>query len=190
MGHRFNPANVDRLLSAERMKLLPPDETLHLLDVRETDDIADVGCGPGYFSLPLAARTKGTVYSVDLSSVMLSYVQKRAAEAGSQNVITVESPAEDIALLDHAVDRVLCSFVLHEVDDLTKSLSEFKRILKPSGKMLLIEWEKKESEFGPPLHHRLSSETLGAVLTELGIPHHLHHLNSVHYGFLVDLSSG
>ncbi|KYP80064.1 class I SAM-dependent methyltransferase [Ferroacidibacillus organovorans] len=188
MGHRFDPAHVDRLLSAERMKLLPPDETLQLLDVRETDDVADIGCGPGYFSLPLAAKTKGSVYCVDLSSVMLSYVQKRAAEANCQNVTTVESPAESIALPDHSVDRILCSFVLHEVDDLSQSLKEFIRILKPSGKMLLIEWEKKESEFGPPIHHRLSSASLGAALTELNVSHQLHHLNPVHYGFLVDSS--
>ena len=52
--HKFNPANAARLLAAERAEIHPPDEVLALLALRSGHIAADVGCGPGYYTLPIA----------------------------------------------------------------------------------------------------------------------------------------
>ncbi|KPV45580.1 class I SAM-dependent methyltransferase [Alicyclobacillus ferrooxydans] len=160
MSHRFNPKHLHKLESPERRKALPPDEILGLFGTPGDANFADVGCGPGYFTIPLAKRTTGKVYALDVSSEMLNVLTERVQEANVTNVENVLSNAEQIALPDHSVDGVLCSLVLHEVDDLKQTLSEFRRVLRPGGKMLLIEWEKKQMEMGPPVEIRISSDEL------------------------------
>lgn len=56
-------------------------------------EIADVGCGPGYFTLPVVHMTKGTVYAVDVSPEMLDILHERAEQEGLSNISLVESPA-------------------------------------------------------------------------------------------------
>ncbi|GMA64268.1 class I SAM-dependent methyltransferase [Alicyclobacillus fastidiosus] len=148
MGHRFDPRHVEKLDSPERRKMLPPNETVKMLDVQRGHTVADIGCGPGYFTIPLA-RLAMNVYAVDVSPEMLHLLKEKAAHEGTRNISVVESPAEHLTLPDHTVDRVICSLVLHEVDDLKQTLSEFKRILRPGGKVLLIEWEKSRWRWDP-----------------------------------------
>ncbi|MCL6442673.1 MAG: methyltransferase domain-containing protein [Alicyclobacillus sp.] len=97
----------------------------------------------------------------------------------------IESSAESIDLPDQSIDRLLCSFVLHEVDNLNQVFSEFKRILKPGSKMLLLEWEKKETASGPPVHERIDAPTLSEELDKYGWEGQHIQLNQDQYAFLV-----
>jgi ubiquinone/menaquinone biosynthesis C-methylase UbiE len=160
VGHRFDPKHLHRLDNPERRKALPPDEVLGLLDVQKNMTVADIGCGPGYFTLPLAQMTEREVFALDVSEEMLDVLSDRARQAGASNITPILSPAENIKLADDSVDGLICSLVLHEVDDLSQTLSEFKRILKPGGTMLLVEWDKKPMDIGPPLHIRIAPEEL------------------------------
>ena len=160
LGHRFDPKHVERLDNPERRKMLPPDDILAHLAIESTSVVADIGCGPGYFTIPAARMTEATVYGVDVSTEMLRILDERTTQQGLTNISTLESKAEHVALPDHSVDRLICSLVLHEVDDLLQTLKEFKRILHPNGKVLFLEWEKKSMEVGPPLHERIEAEEL------------------------------
>ncbi|MFX4303210.1 class I SAM-dependent methyltransferase [Alicyclobacillus tolerans] len=186
MGHRFNPAHVDRLLSEERRTILPPEPILSQLDIQSMHTVADVGCGPGYFTLPAAQMTQSSVYGVDVSSEMLAYLTDRAKEENMPNIIPIQSSAEQIDLPNESIDRLLCSFVLHEVDNLQKVLSEFQRIIKTDGKMLFLEWEKKMTGFGPPVDERLDAETLEAHIKEMGWRSQRFQPNTNHYGLLIE----
>lgn len=126
MGHRFDPKHVGKLDSPERRKMLPPDDILRMLDVQKDHTVADIGCGPGYFTIPVARLSKATVYGVDVSSEMLCLLKEKAEYEGIANISLVESPAEHTTLSGDSVDRIICSLVLHEVDDLRQTLSEFK----------------------------------------------------------------
>ena len=118
--------------------------------------MADVGVGPGYFAIPAARQTNATVYGIDVETKMLVALQKRAQNEGLTNVQALEGTAEAIPLPDSAVDRTLCAFVLHEVSNLDKALRELRRITKTGGVLCLVEWEKQETSFGPPVAERLS----------------------------------
>ncbi|TDY45314.1 ubiquinone/menaquinone biosynthesis C-methylase UbiE [Alicyclobacillus sacchari] len=185
MGHRFHPKHVDKLLNADRQKLLPHTAILERLDVQESHVVADVGCGPGYFTIPMAQRCT-TVYGVDVSPEMLDMLSKRAAEAGLTNVRSVTAPAERVPLPDHRMDRVLCAFVLHEVDDLDKTVEEFDRLLKPSGKLMVIEWEKKPMEMGPPFVERLERAELTTRMQNAGFHTELWGINPYHYAVIAE----
>lgn len=168
MGHRFNPKHVEKLDNPERRKLLPPDDIITLLGVKDDDVIGDIGCGPGYFTLPLAKRC-ASVYAVDVSPEMLELLRERAAAENLNNITYVESTAEHVNIPDQAVDCVICSLVLHEVDDLKQTLSEMKRMLRADGKILLIEWAVKEMEMGPPISERLAEDVLLREVEALGL---------------------
>lgn len=61
------------------------------------------------------------------------------------------------------------AFFVHEADNLTSFLQKFKRILHEKGKAVFIEWEKKETEMGSPVHHRIDKYELAKTLIKQGL---------------------
>lgn len=148
---------------------LQPDTLLSLLDVQEGMAVADIGAGPGFFTLRLAQGTKGPVYAIDAEEAMLAILRKRAAERGLlERIRTLTADATALPLPDGAVERAVASFVLHEVGNLGQAIAELHRVLAPGGKLLVVDWEKKPSPKGPPLHHRLGSQELQEALSQKG----------------------
>ncbi|MCY0876496.1 MAG: methyltransferase domain-containing protein [Firmicutes bacterium] len=160
MAHRFKPEHMDRLLSTEREKMISPETVWKELGVTVSSVLADIGAGPGFFAIRGAKLTHGAVHAVDIEPQMLERLSQRAAEEGLTTVQTHEGNAQAIPLPDHTADQTLCAFVLHEVDDLAKALGELRRITKPGGRVGMLEWEKKDTPFGPPLHERLAAAEL------------------------------
>ncbi len=152
-------------MEASRRAVFPPEESLQQFLVRPDMVIADIGCGPGFYSVPAAQMLpQGRVYAVDRQIDMLEWTKKRAAEASVTNLTTVKSPAEDLPLESKSLDAVFMANVLHDLNDQDKALSEVKRVLKPGGLFFLVEWDKVDIEFGPPIEIRFSPEELEALL--------------------------
>ncbi len=182
--HRFDPANVARLLGDERRALLPPLETLRAAGLGPGQTVVDLGCGPGYFTIPAAELVgeQGRVYGVDVQPEMVDACRRRAAEAGATRVEVVRSDESRVPLPDAIADRVLLAFVLHEADDQQALLGEVRRLLKPDGEVACIEWRKQEGPPGPPREHRLSEEEAAALADAAGLRViGRHALNDYHY---------
>lgn len=177
---RFNPEKAKSLMRAERKKLLPPNKIIEHLNLASNDTVADLGAGNGYFTLPIAKKTK-LVYAVDIEPKMLDMLAVNADEEKIKNIQYVESDLEHIHLDDNAVDKVIISFVIHEVGSVKNTLQEIKRILKPGGEMLLIEWEAVQTESGPPLDHRIPSKDMVKTLKENDFEVELIQLNEANY---------
>lgn len=159
-GHRFNPDHAAKLVSDQRRTVLPPEQILTKLNIKEEDTVCDLGAGNGYFTIPIAGLTHSDVYAVDVEPKMLALLKERAKEAG---ITTIKYKVADIAhtgLPDGSINRVISSFVMHEVPDLDAVIMEIKRILHSEGQALILDWEQVESESGPPVHVRISSEDL------------------------------
>lgn len=167
-GHRFDPKHAAKLLDPRRNKFIPPQKVMDILEINKGDRIADLGAGNGFFTLPLAACGDVQVYAVDIEEEMLNMLRERANEAKLNNIEYVHSDLEKLPLQDQSVNKALLSFVLHEVSNLNKVLSELHRILTPEGIALVIEWEAKEMSFGPPLHERIPVEKLTQTLEKNG----------------------
>jgi len=165
---RFNPEHMKKLDNPERRKLLPPHKLLELLEIQDNDILIDLGAGTGYFTIPAASLTRNKVYALDVEPQMLQYLGKRVKEQKLDNVELIEGAIERIPLAGQIADHVIDSFVLHEVEPLEKGLQEMGRVLKPGGKVLCVEWEKKQTEQGPPLHHRIQSNELAKAFGENG----------------------
>lgn len=139
-GSVYSPRHAKWLLTSWRKLMLDPDKILPGL-VREGDTVADIGCGPGYFTLPMARLVggKGLVVAVDLQQEMLDYVTRRAGEAGLSGRIRTVQCATDSLVFTGPVDFLLASNMIHEVPDVVRFMEEAFAMVRPGGRMLVIE---------------------------------------------------
>lgn len=161
--HKFNPEHIERLLGEDRRRELPPEEFLRAEGLKAGDRMADVGCGPGFFTFAASGIVgpNGKVYAIDTQEEMLAELNKRGP---APNVVPVLSGESRIPLEDSSADFVLLVHVLHEAEDMGVFLAELKRILSPGGRLVLVDWKKKVEEKGPPVEERVKeAEAKGYV---------------------------
>jgi len=153
-----------------RRHLNPPDRLIFKLGINNEHTIVDFGCGPGFYTIPLARVARRTI-GIDVSSKML----KRTSEYAQREAVTVqliESDGTAINLEDNSVDLILTVHVYHEITDREKVLGEFSRILKPDGRLAVVERTRGgvlSSRFGAPI---MQLEKIANELTTLGFVCH------------------
>jgi ubiquinone/menaquinone biosynthesis C-methylase UbiE len=105
------------------------------------DTAIDFGCGPGFFTLPMAEMVgpDGRVVAVDLQAAMLDRLRLRAERAGLESRITLHCCAPDSVGELPAADAALAFYMVHEVPDVARFLGEVAGALKPGGRFLLVE---------------------------------------------------
>lgn len=123
-----------------------PVKNLKAFGLREDSIVADLGAGTGYYSIALGTLVpKGKVYAVELQKDFLDTVKRKVSELRLNNVEIILGNAEKLGgtkLGDGAVDAVIASNILFQVEDKEKFIEEIKRILKPKGRVLLIDWSE------------------------------------------------
>lgn len=181
---RFNPNKTELLYSEDRRAMLPVEGVIQYSNLSIEDTVADLGTGNGYFTLPVAKKIERQVYTVDIEPKMLTMLKELAEKEEVGNIRYIESDLENIQLNDRSVDKVMAAFVIHEVTDPAKALREIKRILKPDGKFLLIEWKTVETEIGPPLADKISSQDMVVLLEQNGFVTEIIQLNERNYGII------
>lgn len=168
MTHKFDPAHIEKLLSSERQSDLRPEELLRAEGLKEGDFFADIGSGPGFFTIPAAkiVGPQGVAFAIDTQAEMLIYLRDRLEPP--ENVVLLKSEEDSIPLGDSEADFALLAYVLHEAEDKAAFLREVRRVLRPSGKLLVIDWKKQAEEKGPPLEERLSEADSIGLLQKAG----------------------
>ena len=132
---------------------LRPEEIVRQLNIRKDMQVADFGCGAGYFTITLAKLAdQGKVYAFDVLEQALESVRSRAKLQGLFNIETKRCNLELIGssgLLDNSVDLVLLANILFQSNKKIDIIKEAKRILKKGGEMVIIDWLPNQS-LGPP----------------------------------------
>ena len=125
---------------------LNPAEVLKQLKLKKGMIAADFGCGSGGWVIPLAKiLEEGKIYAIDILEEPLSALKGRAKLEKILNVETIRSNVEaknGSKLSDNSCDLVLMTNLLFECDDKKIVLEEGKRVLKPGGKILVVDWIK------------------------------------------------
>jgi ubiquinone/menaquinone biosynthesis C-methylase UbiE len=125
-------------------RLMEPPAALVGPYVQAGMTVLDAGCGFGFASLPLAALVgpSGKVLSVDVEPRAIARLRRRARRAGLADLIDARvCQPRSLGLDDHRgrVDLVAVIHTLHEFEDLPGFLSQVKALLKPSGRLLIVE---------------------------------------------------
>jgi ubiquinone/menaquinone biosynthesis C-methylase UbiE len=135
---------VQYLLISPLRRLMEPPKKLVGSLVEPGMTVVDPGCGFGFLSLPLARMVGpgGRVASVDVEPRAVARLQKRARKAGlAQRIDSRSCEPHDLGLADYAgaVDLVTVIHTLHEFEDLPGFLGQVAALLKPTGRMLVVE---------------------------------------------------
>ncbi|MEM3833016.1 MAG: methyltransferase domain-containing protein [Thermoprotei archaeon] len=125
----------------------PPERVVSLLNVREGMIVADIGCGPGVFSIEIAKRigSLGFVYAIDSSSYMIKHVESLAKIMGLNNVKTIRTDASDLSVIpSESVDVSIFMYSLHHINRKIDAIREALRITKRGGKIFILDpiWER------------------------------------------------
>lgn len=128
--------------------------------------LLDVGCGPGFFTFPACriVGKPGEVLACDTSPAMLRAAREKVKETGIGNLILKKSKDPGIPFPDKCADIAMLGFVLHETASIKRFFSEVRRVLRPGGWAVVMEWHPRPTDYGPPLWARLGmQETKRAV---------------------------
>jgi cyclopropane fatty-acyl-phospholipid synthase-like methyltransferase len=155
--HRDPKAYIAMLEGPARDAYQKPDEVVRALDLKPGEAVADIGSGSGYFTLRMANAVgeTGQVYGVDIDADMIRYLNRRIRNAGLRNVHTVLSEPDDPLLPDRSIDRFLIVDTWHHIENQERYLAVMKRLLKPGGQVVMIDYQKRETPVGPPLAMRI-----------------------------------
>lgn len=123
-----------------RRLLQDPDVILRGL-VQPGQTVADIGCGPGFFSIPMARMVGpgGRVICIDLQCRMLDMVARKARRLGFSDRIVLHECGQASIDWSQPVDFALTFAIAHEVPDQVRFLREVASILRPGAKLLLAE---------------------------------------------------
>ncbi|MBN1907667.1 MAG: class I SAM-dependent methyltransferase [Deltaproteobacteria bacterium] len=142
--------------------LLDNKKILEKLDIKKGYKVLDAGCGNGYMSKKFTklVGNAGTIYALDTDKAFIEALKKETAKTSIIAVvgdITSKTPLEDSSL-----DLIYLSTVFHifKPAQIEGFIKEVKRLLRPGARLAVININKEETDFGPPMEMRLSHEEL------------------------------
>ena len=140
-----------------------PHEVVTALDLRPGETVADIGAGTGYFARRFAMHG-AKVYAVDIDDRLLAIARKDAPP----NLETVLSAPDDPRLPAASIDTVFFCDVIHHIDGRPAYYAKLAKALKPDGRIVVVDFYKKELPVGPPPEMKLSEEQVIAELRAAG----------------------
>jgi ubiquinone/menaquinone biosynthesis C-methylase UbiE len=166
--HKFDPRKRSLLDDPKRFLFENPDAILSEIGVNLGHVVADIGAGTGFFTLPLAEYVgrKGRVYALDTSPTMIKELRKRTKKL--KQVKSMHSQENRFPIKNENLHFALLVNMIHELDDWRRFLKEVHRVLKPGGRICVIDWKKKKMKMGPPLEIRLTKKRIGEMLRQSG----------------------
>lgn len=144
-----------------------PGVNLSRLGLMEGQRVVDLGAGSGFYTVEAARRvgSSGRVYAVDVQKDLLERLRSNAVSMGLRNIEVIWGDIEKIGgskLREAIADRVVVSNVLFQAVKPDMIALEVKRILKPGGKALVIDW----SDISPIGPKQVVSEQKARMLFE------------------------
>lgn len=176
----------DRMYLRQAQRAADIAPWLRHLDLRPGDRCIDMGCGPGYFSLLLAAEVgaAGRVYAIDDSATALDRLAREQSARGVANIcrIRADGAAAQLPVGDAPADAALVAMMLHHAEDPAGVLGNVARLVRPMGRVVVAEFRPDApGAVGPALARRLAPEAVRAwceaagleiILLERGTPEH------------------
>ncbi|SEI87185.1 Methyltransferase domain-containing protein [Cyclobacterium xiamenense] len=150
----------------ERSEEENTDLAIKNLPLTANSVVADIGAGSGFYTFRIAKKvTEGTVYAVEIQQEAIDFLQKKADNLGMKQVVPVVGSDKSPNLPEGALDLILMVDVYHELAFPQEMLQNMRKALKPTGKLVLIEYRGEDPAVAiKPLHKM----TVRQVKKELG----------------------
>ena len=159
IAHVMSHYGIEWLERKEREMEENTSQLLKNLAVQPGTAIADIGAGSGYHSTLLSKMVgTGKVYAVDVEPEMIAYLKNRIKLEGYKNIIPVLSTEQKVSLPANSIDIMLLVDVYHEFSfpyEMTLSMLE---ALKPSGKLVLVEFRAEDPNVPIKTIHKMGEQ--------------------------------
>lgn len=164
-----------------------PHEVITALKLKPGEVVADIGAGSGYFTFRLARHVgdTGRVYAIDVSPEMIVHLNRRIRDMKAKNVVTILAAPDDPLLADASIDRFFICNTWHHIDNRPSYLGLLKKMLKPGGQVVMIDFKKAQTPVGPPMEMRIDREDLVKEMEGNGFRLAAEHTTLPHQYFLV-----
>lgn len=190
------------------MSFSDPEQNIAQFGLTEGMHVADLGSGSGLYARAAAGRVgnSGRVYAVDIQKELLSHIKNNtrvgsvvssgtavfaAARRAASSVGNIETIWGDIERLggtklrDGMLDAAIAANVLFQVEDKEQFVEEVRRILKPGGKALVIDWRGSFGGLGPHPEHLMPEAAARALFERAGFSlERSISAGEQHYGFV------
>ncbi|SMC20372.1 Methyltransferase domain-containing protein [Desulfacinum hydrothermale DSM 13146] len=151
---KFDPKKLQKLNDPRRLEDIPPGYVWERLNITKADVLVEIGAGTAFFAIAFLKHAKASkIYACDVSEVMINWVKENVVPR-FPNIIPVKTEEHSIPLDDAMADLVYMINLHHELDNSTLTLEESYRILKPGGKIFIVDWKKEDMPEGPPTEIR------------------------------------
>jgi len=151
---------------------IDPEKIFPQVELQSGMQVADFGCGAGYFSLAAARRIgDGTVQALDVLPAVIEAINSQAKMQGLNNIVASRVNLEKIGgskLPDGSIDFVIIKDMLFQNGNKDVILKEAGRVLKSGGRAIVVEWKKEATSIGPELSLRISKDELCGIIRREG----------------------
>ena len=173
-GRRIAPvmgvAGADWLDREDRAREEQPEKAIAQLNLKPGMFVGDVGAGTGYYSMRIAKDILpgGLVYAVDIQPGMLERLTSKAAARKITNIVPILSTESDPRLPAGKLDLVFLADVYHEFSQPQQMLDRIRDSLKPTGKLVLLEFRKEDPSVPIRPEHKMSVDEVKAEVVPEG----------------------
>ena len=151
-----------------------PEKIIEQFQLGEGMHVADLGVGSGVYTFAAARSVgeTGVVYACDLQKELIQKVQAEAVHKKLSNVHTMWTDLEEergTTLADASVHAVIAANILFQIEHKERFLKEIVRILRPMGKLLIVDWSDSHGGVGPHTAHVLKRHTAQTLAESVGL---------------------
>lgn len=136
---------------------MDPAQTLSACNLLSTDTVADFGAGSGFVARAAAALVpQGQVFAIEINRDIVARLTRETTDLKVTNLHVLWGDIEVVGgtqLKDESVHMVIMSNILFQLDDKAGALKEAKRVLLPTGRILIVDWSESFGGMGPAPHH-------------------------------------
>jgi len=168
------------------MDFSKPQEIVLQMGLREGMRVIDVGSGVGHYALAAApiVGDSGRIYAIDVQEEVLKSLRREVVERGFSNVSTIWGDIEQsfgTKLKAEVVDAAIIANALFQFEEKKAAIAEVKRVLKPGGIVLVVDWAGCYNSIGPAEECVVEEHTAERLFIDAGFhkekafragPHH------------------
>jgi ubiquinone/menaquinone biosynthesis C-methylase UbiE len=166
MGHQA----ADWLERPDREETELPQLVVENMKLRQTDVVADIGAGTGYFTFRISpVVSQGKIYAVDIQPEMLAIIEERKKRLKADNVITVLGTELDTRLPVGAVDAVLLVDAYHEFSYPREMMKSIIGSLRPGGRVIQIEYRGEDPDVPIKRLHKMTVAQARKEMSAVGL---------------------
>ncbi len=158
---KFDLKKIGKLNDPSRLQRENPDLIWQVLALENPKILVDIGAGTGFFASRFAWKLDcGKVYACDIEPVMIDWMKDHLPEVDEGTVIPLRMTERAVPLADGIADLVYMVNLHHELEDPEAIIREAFRLLKPGGKLAIVDWARSATPEGPPQQIRVAAETI------------------------------